>query len=137
MWVALKRRVHVQAGFLAGSQNFQAPCGALTRSETHSTLWMTEAFPARRHQYQAENKGRAAPYRIFDVGRNKGFVNVGISKDTVEFAVTTLKLWRDQMSFQRYKGARRLYITADGAATTAADSGFGRVNCKSWPIAQA
>ena len=36
--------------------------------------------------------GKVAPYGIYDVTYNKGWVNVGISHDTAEFAVNSIRI---------------------------------------------
>jgi hypothetical protein len=37
--------------------------------------------------------GKAAPYGAYNIAQNKGWVNVGISSDTAEFAVNTIRTW--------------------------------------------
>ena len=60
---------------------------------------------------------KAAPYGIYDIGNNEGFVNVGISADTAEFAVNSIRSWWQTMGMQRYPNATRLMITADGGGS--------------------
>jgi len=57
--------------------------------------------------------GRAAPYGIYDIGRNVGWVNVGIDHDTAAFAVESIRRWWQCMGSASYPGARELLITAD------------------------
>jgi hypothetical protein len=57
--------------------------------------------------------GRASPYGVYDIGDNVGWVSVGISADTSEFAVESLRRWWKAMGVQRYPGATELLITAD------------------------
>jgi transposase len=57
--------------------------------------------------------GKVAPYGIYDLFRNEGFVNVGISKDTAEFAVNSIKTWWHEMGKAKYSHAKELLITAD------------------------
>ena len=57
--------------------------------------------------------GKVAPYGIYDLFRNEGFVNVGISKDTAEFAVNSIKTWWHEMGKAEYSHAGELLITAD------------------------
>lgn len=57
--------------------------------------------------------GKVAPYGIYDLCQNKGFVNVGISSDTAEFAVNSIRSWWNQMGCWEYKDAVELLITAD------------------------
>ena len=65
------------------------------------------------HDFPSMGDGRAVPYGIYDVGRNEGFVSVGISKDTSEFAVCTIREWWSRFGRRRYPKARTIFITAD------------------------
>lgn len=58
-------------------------------------------------------KGKVAPYGIYDLLKNEGFVNVGISADTAEFAVNSIRLWWYTMGKTTYPAATELMITAD------------------------
>ena len=49
-----------------------------------------------------------------------GFVSVGITADTAEFAVQSIRCWRDRMWAERYPQARELTITADGGGSNGA-----------------
>ena len=53
------------------------------------------------------------PYGIYDIFRNEGWVNVGISSDTAEFAVESIKRWWLNMGKLSYPNAKELFITAD------------------------
>ena len=57
--------------------------------------------------------GKVAPYGVFDIQANEGFVNVGISADTAEFAAASIRRWWETMGRERYPNARKLMITAD------------------------
>ena len=58
-------------------------------------------------------QGKAIPYGIYDVGRNEGFVSVGITADTAEFAAETIRLWWRKLGRRRYPQTKDLLITAD------------------------
>jgi hypothetical protein len=72
-----------------------------------------EPLPVNVHDFPSMGDGRAVPYGIYDVGRNEGFVSVGISKDTAEFAVQTIRTWWRKLGRRRYPKARSILITAD------------------------
>lgn len=61
--------------------------------------------------------GKVAPYGIYDLNHNKGWVSVGISSDTAEFAVNAIRSWWNQMGKPLYKKTDRLLITADGGGS--------------------
>ena len=64
------------------------------------------------HDFMGE-LGRASPYGVYDVGENAGWVSVGISADTSEFAVESIRRWWKAMGSPRYPDAGELLITAD------------------------
>jgi len=57
--------------------------------------------------------GKVNPYGIYDVGANKGWVNVGITADTAEFAVNSIRFWWLGEGHEKYRNATELLITAD------------------------
>ena len=60
---------------------------------------------------------KAIPYGIYDVANNEGWVNVGDSADTAEFAVESIRRWWNQMGRDRFPEATRLLITADAGGS--------------------
>src|SRR5665647_3315558 len=46
--------------------------------------------------------GKAVPYGVYDIAKNEGWVSVGISKDTAEFAVNSIRTWWQQMGKEQY-----------------------------------
>ena len=66
--------------------------------------------------------GKAIPYAVYDLGRNEGWVNVGIDRDTAEFAVESIRRWWRTMGSKVYPKAAELLITADAGGSNAARS---------------
>jgi transposase len=66
--------------------------------------------------------GKAIPYGVYDIAQNQGWVSVGISSDTAEFAVNTIRTWWQQMGKEQYPKARKLLITADGGGSNSSRS---------------
>jgi hypothetical protein len=64
-----------------------------------------------------EAAGKAAPYGVYDVHQNEAWVSVGISHDTAEFAVATIRTWWREMGAAAYPRATSLVITADGGGS--------------------
>lgn len=62
-------------------------------------------------------KGKAIPYGTYDVHKNKGFVNVGVSSDTGEFAVESIKRWWQLDGRKDYPHAKELLICADSGGS--------------------
>jgi hypothetical protein len=65
------------------------------------------------HDFIDKEKGKAVPYGVYDVTANAGFVSVGITADTAEFAVASIRCWRERMGCSRYPDSDELTITAD------------------------
>ena len=71
-----------------------------------------EPEPVDVHDFKGE-LGRVSPYGVYDLQDNSGWVSVGISADTSEFAVETIRRWWYSMGEERYPEADGLFITAD------------------------
>ena len=69
--------------------------------------------PVRVHDFIDPELGKVAPYGVYDVTANEGWVSVGINHDTAEFAVQTIRRWWLEMGRPLYPRARRLLTTAD------------------------
>jgi hypothetical protein len=65
------------------------------------------------YDYPSLSKGKAIPYGIYEIIKNNGFVNVGISKDTAEFAVNSISRWWSNIGKKNYQGAKELLICSD------------------------
>lgn len=65
------------------------------------------------HDFVDKNLGKVAPYGIYDIGQNKGWVSVGISSDTAEFAVNAIRSWWYNMGSVLYSNCNKIMITAD------------------------
>ena len=69
--------------------------------------------PVRVHDFIIPELGKVAPYGVYDIAANHGWVSVGIDADTAAFAVESIRRWWQKLGQARYPGARRLTITAD------------------------
>jgi hypothetical protein len=77
--------------------------------------WQPKGTPeaVRVYDFIDPELGKVAPYGVYDVGANQGWVSVGITHDTAEFAVESIRRWWREMGQPLYPAARRLLITAD------------------------
>ena len=77
--------------------------------------WQPQGTPeeVRVHDFIDPVLGKVAPYGVYDMTANMGWVNVGIDHDTAEFAVESIRRWWREMGAEVYPRARRLLITAD------------------------
>jgi hypothetical protein len=81
------------------------------------------------HDFLDREKGKAIPYGVYDLGRNLGWVSVGVDHDTAAFAVHTIGRWWRQMGRQSYPKAESLLITADSGG-----SNGSRVRLWKWEL---
>ena len=77
--------------------------------------WQPQGQPeqVRVHDFIDDTLGKVAPYGVYDVTANVGWVSVGIDHDTAEFAVQSIRHWWLEMGRPMYARAKRLLITAD------------------------
>jgi len=87
--------------------------------ENPGRQWRKSQSPARvkSHDFPDPSVPRAYPYGVYDLARNKGFVNVGTDHDTGAFAVASIRGWWRFEGQRLYPRARRLLITADGGGS--------------------
>ncbi len=90
-----------------------------------------EAEDVRVYDFPMKGLGRATPYGVYDLGRNAGWVNVGIDHETAAFAVQSIRSWWNQVGQQQYPEAKRLLISADGGG-----SNGSRVRLWKWELQQ-
>jgi hypothetical protein len=69
------------------------------------------------HDFPDPRKGKAVPYGVYDLSHNEAWVSVGVSSDTAEFAVETIRTWWKRLGRRRHPAARRLLITADSGGS--------------------
>lgn len=69
------------------------------------------------YDYPSLLKGTAIPYGAYDIQKNNGVVNVGISHETSEFAVESIRKWWKQFGSGQYPHAKGILICADGGGS--------------------
>ena len=72
------------------------------------------------HDFVIPQLGRAAPYGVYDVTQNAGWVSVGVDHDTAAFAAQSIRRWWESMGREAYPQAARLLITADSGGSNGA-----------------
>jgi len=75
--------------------------------------WSQEPVKVLDHDFPSDSKGIAIPYGIYDFTRNEGYVCVGTSLDTSEFAVDSIRTWWQKVGSRHYSDADRLLVLAD------------------------
>lgn len=92
--------------------------------------WRRAPDDVNAHDFPSDAECRAAPYGVYDLAANRGFVSVGISKDTPEFAADNIVKWWRKEGSRRYPHAKRLLIHADTGGSNAANSRVLKVRLK-------
>jgi transposase len=97
--------------------------------------WQRQNQPEKVHVHdfaiRQPDKGKIAPYGVYDLGRNVGWVSVGVDHDTAAFAVESIRRWWRWMGRRSYPQAGRLMITADSGGSNGA-----RVRLWKWELQQ-
>jgi hypothetical protein len=97
--------------------------------------WQLKGEPqaVRVHDFKIDqpDKGKVAPYGVYDLARNEGWVSVGVDHDTAAFAVESIRRWWRWMGRASYPKAKRLLITADSGGSNGA-----RVRLWKWELQQ-
>ena len=75
--------------------------------------WRRARRDVNMYDFAGDSEGKAIPYGIYDLGRNEGYVVVGTSHDTPEFAVASIRAWWVKMGRHVYVGCTELLIEAD------------------------
>lgn len=76
-----------------------------------------QPVPAKDHDFPDPDMPKAVPYGVYDITTNQGWVSVGISADTAEFAVNGVRTWWHKMGRDAYPNARELLITVDAGGS--------------------
>jgi len=83
--------------------------------------------PVRVHDFIDDVLGKVIPYGVYDLGRNTGWVSVGVDHDTPAFAVESIARWWRYMGRKTYPAARELLITADAGGSNSARARLWKV----------
>jgi hypothetical protein len=84
--------------------------------------WERESRPVNDHDFSSQAIGKGIPRGLYDVNKNVGFVCVGTSHDTPQFAVDAIESWWSRIGCREYKNAKKLLILADSGGSNSARS---------------
>jgi len=79
------------------------------------------------HDFPDPRKGKAVPYGVYDLHHNEAWVSVGVSSDTAEFAVESIRCWWKRLGRRRIRQATRLLITADSGGSNSSRNRLWKV----------
>ena len=69
------------------------------------------------HDFPDKKLGKAIPYGVYDLAMNEGYVTVGLTHDTAEFAVASIENWWENLGKEKYSAATKLLITVDAGGS--------------------
>lgn len=84
--------------------------------------WRQQPLQVLETDFPSDAKGKAIPYGIYDVQHNEGYMTVGVSHETAEFAVAAIYRWWLEIGQFRYPGCVQLLLQADAGGANACDS---------------
>ena len=81
--------------------------------------WHAKGSPIKvnTHDFPDPKVPKAIPYGIYDLAEDSGWVHVGVTSDTAEFAVSSIRHWWQYVGSRRYPQARKLLICADAGGS--------------------
>lgn len=85
--------------------------------KNNGRAWRRQAELVNTHDFRTDALGRAVPYGIYDIQNNLGYVYVGTSADTPQFAVDTLAQWWQLPHRPTFADESKLLILADGGGS--------------------
>lgn len=89
------------------------------------TLWTRETIETFDHDFPRDDTGIVLPHGLYDLKHNRGYVHLGTSHDTSEFACDCLKDWWERFGQELYPAARTILLLCDGGGSNPADNSNG------------
>jgi hypothetical protein len=92
--------------------------------------WRPKGKPHRAnvHDFPSLAEGKAIPYGAYEIGEDRAVVNVGVTNDTAEFAVESIRRWWKLAGRKRKQGAKRILICADSGGSNSSRSRTWKLN---------
>jgi hypothetical protein len=83
-------------------------------------VWTQKAFQALDHDFPSWATGVVIPHGIYDIARNRGHINIGLSHDTSEFACDSFRWYWNRIGRQCYPHATSILLLCDSGGSNAA-----------------
>jgi hypothetical protein len=87
------------------------------RFKNAGQVWCQEAEAVNDHDFESDAQGKAIPYGIYDLNHNQGYVYVGRSADTAQFAVDVIADWWKATGGHTFPNAPKMLILCDGGGS--------------------
>lgn len=95
-------------------------------------LYTQETIEVLDHDFVSYTEGKIVPHGLYDVGRNKGHVNIGTSADTTEFAVDSLVHWWNTYGKTDYPNADKILLLFDGGGSNPSKSNLFKTDLQNF-----
>jgi hypothetical protein len=92
------------------------------------TLWTRQTIRVFDHDFAEFAQGVVLPHGIYDLKLNRGYIHLGTSHDTSEFACDSLKDWWERFGRAAYPGAKSILLLCDGGGSNPADNDNGQAH---------
>lgn len=79
--------------------------------------WQLQPHQVNVHDFPQDAVGRAVPYGIYELNHNRGYIYVGSSADTAQFAVEAIALWWQTAGLVAFPKAKKLLILCDAGGS--------------------
>ena len=86
------------------------------------SLYTTDEIRTYDHDFKSGADGTIIPHAIYDVQQNKGFVNIGTSRDTSQFACDSIRNWWFQQGESDYPSATSILLLCDGGGSNSSNA---------------
>ncbi len=80
-------------------------------------IYTAETVEVLDHDFPSLAEGVAVPHAIYDIERNEAYVNIGISRDTSEFACDSIRPWWNSYGKMHYPEATSILMLMDGGGS--------------------
>jgi hypothetical protein len=127
LYIASQRKAFCQAGFPVISVDTKKK-ELIGHFRNPGKTWCRRPREVNEHDYASQAEGLAVPFGIYDVAKNTGYVVVGLSYNTSEFAVSSISRWWEEEGRIVYAGMSELLILADGGGGNGSRSKAWRWN---------
>lgn len=115
-YIAQQKRTYLEAGLPVISVDGKKK-ELIGKFKNAGRTWCQEAKAVNDHDFEQDSLGKAAPYGIYDLAKNRGSVYVSKSADTPQFAVDMIARWWSEEGQTRYPHADKLLILADAGGS--------------------
>ncbi|WP_313068260.1 ISAzo13 family transposase [Paraburkholderia sp. LEh10] len=85
-------------------------------------LYTREQLEVLDHDFPSYSEGSVIPHGLYDIGLNKAHVNIGVSRDTTQFACDSVAHWWEKHGRADYPQAMRLLLLCDGGGSNPSNS---------------